>query len=367
MATSGWTVEQAQRRIDGYAADGLSWDEFGAAVIEVLADVVPHDAACVATVDPNSGLFTSLVRREIDESKDELFMEIELTQPDPITLTTLEATADGVGILADHLGGDPRSNARCRDLLGPHFDLEHELRGVARVRGRMWGAAALYRAPTRPGFTPDEAAALAALEGAMAHGVQRCLLVETHGAIDDPSPGAVPGIGPADGPAVVVVDELGQLQQATAAGEARLAGLGPLRSDRLPTPVRHTAAAVRNADGGKQAMVRARLQTGEWVVVRAAPLVSDADDDRIAVTIEPADPSSTLPLLVDAHGLTEREGSVVQSVVAGASTAEIASALGISSYTVQDHLKSVFRKVGVSSRRQLVATLTRSGPAPSGP
>ena len=151
MATSGWTVEQAQRRIDGYAADGLSWDEFGAAVIEVLADVVPHDAACVATVDPNSGLFTSLVRREIDESKDELFMEIELTQPDPITLTTLAATADGVGILADHLDGDPRSNARCRDLLGPFFDLEHELRGVARVRGRMWGAAALYRAPTLPG------------------------------------------------------------------------------------------------------------------------------------------------------------------------------------------------------------------------
>ena len=166
---------------------------------------------------------------------------------------------------------------------------------------------------------------------------------------------------------MIVVDELGHLVQATDAGEARLAGLGPINADRLPTPIRHTAAAARNTGGGERASVRARLVTGEWVVVRAAQLVSDGDDGRIAITIEPADSSATLALLVDAHGLTEREGAVVQSVVAGASTAEIAAGLCISSYTVQDHLKSVFRKVGVSSRRQLVATLTRSGPAPSRP
>lgn len=363
VATSGWAVEQAQRRIDGLATDGLSWSEFGAAVIGVLADIVPHDAACVATVDPNSGLFTSLVRSEIDESEDELFMEIELTQPDPITLTTLAATAAGVGILGDHLGGDPRSNPRCRDLLGPHFDLEHELRGVARVRGRMWGATALYRAPTRPGFTPDEAAALAALEGAMARGVQRCALTEANGAIDT----APAIIGPVDGPAVIVVDEHGHLRQATEAGEARLAGLGPYRPDRLPTAVRHTAAAARNNHAGERAMVQARLVTGEWVVVRAGPFVSGLDDGWIAVTIEPADVTSMLPMLIDAHGLTEREGEVVQSVVAGASTTEIAAGLGISAYTVQDHLKAVFRKVGVVSRRQLVASLTRQGPTPPRP
>ena len=44
-------------------------------------------------------------------------------------------------------------------------------------------------------------------------------------------------------------------------------------------------------------------------------------------------------------------------VMAGRSSKEIAARLYISTHTVQDHLKAVFAKVGVSSRRELVACL----------
>jgi len=44
-------------------------------------------------------------------------------------------------------------------------------------------------------------------------------------------------------------------------------------------------------------------------------------------------------------------------VVRGASTKAIGAELHLSTYTVKDHLKSIFDKTGVRSRRDLVAQL----------
>lgn len=70
--------------------------------------------------------------------------------------------------------------------------------------------------------------------------------------------------------------------------------------------------------------------------------------------VEPAHPARIAPLLMAAYGLTEREQEVTRLVLTGSSTTEIADALVVSAHTVQQHLKSVFDKTGVRSRRDLV-------------
>ena len=70
--------------------------------------------------------------------------------------------------------------------------------------------------------------------------------------------------------------------------------------------------------------------------------------------VEPAHPARISPLLMSAYGLTEQEQKLTRLVLHGYPTIDIAKQLVISPHTVQQHLKNVFDKTGVRSRRDLV-------------
>ena len=50
-----------------------------------------------------------------------------------------------------------------------------------------------------------------------------------------------------------------------------------------------------------------------------------------------------------------RERDVVRAIARGSSTPEIAEELFLSSHTVRDYIKSVFGKIGVNSRGELLS------------
>jgi DNA-binding NarL/FixJ family response regulator len=59
--------------------------------------------------------------------------------------------------------------------------------------------------------------------------------------------------------------------------------------------------------------------------------------------------------------LTERESEVLGLLVAGHSYADIGTALGIQLGTVQSHVKSIYRKLEVSSKAEAVRVALTEG------
>jgi DNA-binding NarL/FixJ family response regulator len=59
--------------------------------------------------------------------------------------------------------------------------------------------------------------------------------------------------------------------------------------------------------------------------------------------------------------LSDREREVLRLVVGGASNDEIGARLGISSRTVESHLRRLFERLGVSSRTELASRALREG------
>jgi DNA-binding CsgD family transcriptional regulator len=224
-------------------------------------------------------------------------------------------------------------------------DLRHEIRGTLRSNSRMWGFYTIYRHSGRSGFSPAEADFLHRLEPALTSGMRRGLI-----SADTNRQQLAPGA------AVVIVNAADQVIWATDAAEERIADLGGEMWSHLPMPVAIVVSAVRGVPGQPPQVPQMRLRTrsGQWVSVHAAWVRGpEGRTSDIAVTIEAAGAAAIIPLIVAAYALTERERSVVQQVLSGASTTEIAQRLHVSSYTVQDHLKAVFDKTGVSSRREL--------------
>jgi DNA-binding CsgD family transcriptional regulator len=167
-------------------------------------------------------------------------------------------------------------------------------------------------------------------------------------------------LGAFTGPAVVVIgpdDRPRLLSPGAAELIAAFGGSSDQPSDRLAIPAL-LGLARRYAAGLTTVLPRVRIRdrNGRWLVLHAAPLSgAGGHEGDIAVTIEVAHPPDVLSLIVSAFRLTAREQDVLALIIQGADTKDVAFALHMSAYTVQDHLKSIFDKAGVRSRRELVA------------
>jgi DNA-binding CsgD family transcriptional regulator len=159
--------------------------------------------------------------------------------------------------------------------------------------------------------------------------------------------------------ALQLLEELQSFGGPTAEWICRLDDPGPF-DIAVPTPlIALIARAKAVADGHERGPARLRLRgrNGRWLVLHASCLDGAVGTRTVAVMIEPAKSAEIAPIIIEAYGLTPRERDVVRAIARGMSTAEMAAELFLSTHTVRDYVKSVFDKVGVSSRGELVARL----------
>jgi DNA-binding CsgD family transcriptional regulator len=338
-------AESARAGLEAAAQAGLSWEDFSYAAVELLERAIPFDSICLGIADPATSLATGRVMIDLEHSSEEAFVQYEYEIADFNHFADLARREVAVGILDDATNGKRLHSPRQRDYL-PGLGIEHELRGAVRSGGRMWGVCTLYRSRGRVGFSPAEAQFMHRIESTMALGFRRGLISSS-----------VEQAGRSSSAAVLIFDAGNEVISASATAEERIADLGGDLWAKLPIAVTTVAAAARAVAAGSTQYVpnlRIRSRTGEWLALHGTPIRDrDGLTTQIAVTIEAAGAAKIIPLVVAAYGLTDRERDVVQHVLLGDSTNQIAAALHLSPYTVQDHLKVIFEKVGVSSRREL--------------
>lgn len=274
----------------------------------------------------------------------------EYYEDDVNKVADVARSASGISTLHDATHGNPSSSPRWHRNMSMGGD--QELVGRLRTRsGEVRGALGLYRALRQPMFTEHEKAFVRSVAPMLAEGARAALLL---GQAREPDF--------ADSPGLLILDRNGDVESATPGVEHWLSELsdGDWDSGCLPSSVLTLAgralSMAENPNNGDIAVSRVLSRTGTWVVLHGACLTSTGDR-RIAVIIEPANPGHLYPLLMSAYGLTEREKDVTKLVLQGASTSQIAADLVLSAHTVQQHLKNIFDKTGVHSRRDLVGSV----------
>jgi DNA-binding CsgD family transcriptional regulator len=197
-------------------------------------------------------------------------------------------------------------------------------------------------------FSPQEQALVARIAPHLAEGVRLGLLVQC-ATRDDL----------VESPGLILLAPDNSLVGRNPASEQWLQELNWREAGEIPVEVLALAARLRRADGSTSlAPLRVRARSGRWIILQASWIAGD-EKNVVAVIIQEATSAEVVPIVMSAYGLSEQERAVSGLVFQGQSTKAISQRLHIAEHTVQDHLKSIFDKTGVRSRRDLVATVFR--------
>ena len=353
MAVSRWPVERLAEEVAILGTRALPRDDYFRELAARIRRVVDADAMCWHTLDPTTRLLTS------DSSEDLISSGVytpetavaagagivasEYLVDDVNTFAGLARRRVPASTLSSATRGHPERSTRYQEVLTPS-GIPFELRAAFVSRGRAWGAVHVARREDRADFTEQDVAALARITTTVADGIRTSLR------FDAARRGAA-----STGPGMIVLGPRDEIELITEPARELLSEIrsSPVGAVQIPSALLALAASIR---AGSDATAVAVPGASGWMTLHAS-MPEGRATERVAVVIDRAAGPESASLRLETYGVTAREREVATLLAQGCSNAEIAATMVLSPYTVQDHIKNLFEKTGVSSRRELVARI----------
>ena len=357
-----WARTRSRERLERLTASTTGSEELQREVVADLRRTIGFDRWCWPSADPTTLLPGPGLAEHDDGPLLPRTLELEYSGSDVATKEQAARSGPGVVTMSLATDGDLARSPRWDDVL----------RGVGigdtaivacRDGHGCWAWLEIYRDGADAPFAVEDLELLGQLAPALGTALRRRSAVAVDGRLTDASSATaahLPDGAEADGQAaagVLLFDgELRLVGRTTTAQEwlATLPGAQLFASWGILEPAVYAAAVRARAGRESGARLLGRTTAGGWAQIEAARVV---DSTQVAVTLRAATPQEIFRSAARMHGLSGREQDVAVHVAAGLDTAAIAHGLFISPWTVQDHLKSVFTKLGVHSRGGVMARL----------
>jgi DNA-binding CsgD family transcriptional regulator len=336
---------RSRERLQQLSQTSLDLESIQYESITELRRVIGFDRWCWPVADPDT-LIPLGAATELDFGRAVgLSLALEFSGHDVATMEATGRPARPASSLSDETRGDLPRSPRWDEVLRP-VGIGDEAIVACRDELGCWGWIKLYRNTEDGSFGEQDLSLLTAIGSAMGTALRRTTYPPR------PAPGR------RRSPAVIVLDEDLRVVSLTPGARDWIAAFpsAPMyfAFGILPAMVYPAATLARSPEKAHRAHALERGVDGAWIVIEAAALEGGADE-QVAVTFRPATSSEIFDRLCRIHALSRRERELVTALLAGLDTRAVAQRLWISRYTVQDHLKSVFAKVRVHSRRELLA------------
>jgi DNA-binding CsgD family transcriptional regulator len=338
---------RCRERLERLGTSALDSDSLRYEAVVLLRRTIGFDRWCWPLADPDTLIPLSGVAEHDYGPAVPRVLELEYSGDDFAAMDVLAGRASPAGSLSGETGGDLARSPRWDEVLR-RVGIGDEAVIACRDTLGCWGWLKAYRDGAERPFSGQDLKLLAQVGPGLGAALRRSLARDRRS-----------GTAPASPPGVIVLDrELRPLSWTPGASAwidalpaaAVYAALGMLPAMVYPLG---TLARARNGTNGSGALERA--VDGRWVMIQAAALEGRGRGE-IAITLRDATAGETFNRLCRIYALTPREREVVSALAAGLDTRAAAERLAISRHTLQDHLKSVFAKIGVNSRREVVAS-----------